>query len=305
MKHINFVSFGFSCMIMAGMTLDGWAHAHGATDNTFFTPWHAVLYSGMLGSTLWYGWLLRQHIPPLVAHRLGFALLPIVGICGAADFIWHTVYGFEIDISAQMSPPHIVLACVIATLVSIPSHQRDANGRLTLWGSISGGLAATMMLTLTQFMSPLSSVYAELYSGDTARGLGVTGFLIFAGAWMLVLLWMRRQHAPRGAFVLASMLLGITQACISDEWRFVPLLVVTSLLCEYLFAPENVPYRRILYCWAVSFSLGYFGILHYQQSLAWSPSIWGGVVIMTLGIAYGLSALQAERPPHQLAGETT
>ena len=29
-----------------GMFLDGHAHNHGRVDNTFLTPWHAVLYSG-------------------------------------------------------------------------------------------------------------------------------------------------------------------------------------------------------------------------------------------------------------------
>ena len=32
----------------AGVFLDGWAHTHGRVDDTFLTPWHAVLYSGFL-----------------------------------------------------------------------------------------------------------------------------------------------------------------------------------------------------------------------------------------------------------------
>lgn len=304
MKHINGISFIFSGMIIAGMTLDGWAHAHGATDDTFFTPWHAVLYAGLIGSTVWYGWLLRRQQAPLRAHRLGFALLPIVVVCGIADFLWHTVFGIEIDISAQLSPPHIVLACVIATLVSLPSAQRHSNGDLTLWGAVSGGLAATMMLTLTQFMSPISAVYAEIYSGDTAIGLGVTGFLLFASVWMLVLLWMRRNHAPRGSFMIASLLLGVTQALISDDWRFVPLLVLSALICEYQFPTQYVPHRRPLYGWAITFSLGYFGLLNYWYTLAWKPSVWGGVVVMVIGLAYALSALQPERTAQLPRGET-
>ncbi len=31
---------------MGGAFLDNWAHAHIATLDTFFTPWHGVLYSG-------------------------------------------------------------------------------------------------------------------------------------------------------------------------------------------------------------------------------------------------------------------
>ncbi len=32
-------------VFVGGLYLDGWAHAHGMVDKTFFTPWHAVLYS--------------------------------------------------------------------------------------------------------------------------------------------------------------------------------------------------------------------------------------------------------------------
>ncbi len=32
--------------LMGGLYLDGWAHNHVPELETFFTPWHAVLYSG-------------------------------------------------------------------------------------------------------------------------------------------------------------------------------------------------------------------------------------------------------------------
>src|SRR5438093_11942704 len=32
--------------LLGGAYLDGWAHVHGKVDQSFFTPWHAVLYSG-------------------------------------------------------------------------------------------------------------------------------------------------------------------------------------------------------------------------------------------------------------------
>src|SRR5713101_820581 len=39
---------GLSTWLMAGAYLDSWAHRHLARLETFFTPWHALLYSGML-----------------------------------------------------------------------------------------------------------------------------------------------------------------------------------------------------------------------------------------------------------------
>ena len=37
-----------SAFFGAGLYLDGWAHVHGHVDQSFFTPWHAALYSGFL-----------------------------------------------------------------------------------------------------------------------------------------------------------------------------------------------------------------------------------------------------------------
>src|SRR5215469_12275517 len=34
-----------SALVVGGVFLDGWAHNHGKVDQSFFTPWHALLYS--------------------------------------------------------------------------------------------------------------------------------------------------------------------------------------------------------------------------------------------------------------------
>ena len=36
-----------SALLMAGIVQDGWAHNHGKVDNSFLTPWHAILYGTM------------------------------------------------------------------------------------------------------------------------------------------------------------------------------------------------------------------------------------------------------------------
>ena len=38
--------------LVGGLFLDGWAHAHGKVDQSFFTPWHAVFYSGFAAVAL-------------------------------------------------------------------------------------------------------------------------------------------------------------------------------------------------------------------------------------------------------------
>src|SRR5262245_66460475 len=38
--------------LLGGLYLDGWAHIHVPALETFFTPWHAVLYSGYLAGAV-------------------------------------------------------------------------------------------------------------------------------------------------------------------------------------------------------------------------------------------------------------
>ncbi|MGH8601909.1 MAG: hypothetical protein ACREXR_03760, partial [Gammaproteobacteria bacterium] len=53
-----------SAWFLGGLYLDGWAHQHIARAEleTFFTPWHAMLYSGLfasagaLGLTAFWNW---------------------------------------------------------------------------------------------------------------------------------------------------------------------------------------------------------------------------------------------------------
>src|SRR5579863_6216254 len=40
------------CWFLGGLFIDGWAHNHGFVDKTFFTPWHAILYSGYAANAI-------------------------------------------------------------------------------------------------------------------------------------------------------------------------------------------------------------------------------------------------------------
>ena len=39
--------------LVLAVFLDGWAHINLPSLETFFTPWHAALYSGMLATAAW------------------------------------------------------------------------------------------------------------------------------------------------------------------------------------------------------------------------------------------------------------
>ena len=53
-----------------GGFVDGFAHRNLDTPETFFTPWHAVLYSGFLAVAFWLAWLVIRSSPQVVRFAL-------------------------------------------------------------------------------------------------------------------------------------------------------------------------------------------------------------------------------------------
>src|SRR5437588_1187118 len=115
-------------ILIGGVYLDGWAHNHGKVDNTFFTHWHAVLYSGLAltGIFLVVNLLLNHHkgYPWLEALPPGYSvsLLGVIvfGVGGVLDMIWHILFGIEVSVEALLSPTHIMLALGVVLMVTGP-----------------------------------------------------------------------------------------------------------------------------------------------------------------------------------------
>jgi hypothetical protein len=118
-ERFDWLMIGGSGWIIVGMWLDSWAHHHlPSALETFFTPWHGVLYSGLVATT-------AVLLVALVRGRLGGVAwrtalpggygLSLVGAvmfaaAGLADLAWHTLFGIEADVEALLSPPHLLLA---------------------------------------------------------------------------------------------------------------------------------------------------------------------------------------------------
>lgn len=103
---------------MFGTYLDGWAHNNIASElESFFTPWHAVLYAGFFAAAGFYavawlrnilkGYHWRRALP--IGYGLSLVGVVIFLFGGFADGIWHTISGIEADIEALLSPTHLVL----------------------------------------------------------------------------------------------------------------------------------------------------------------------------------------------------
>jgi Tol biopolymer transport system component len=173
-------------LLIAGLTLDIWAHNHGEVDQSFFTPWHAVLYGAMalngivLGSVMAVN-VLRKGYPWRRALPVGYGLSLIgvfaFAIGGGLDLWWHTIFGIEVSTDALLSPTHLVLATSAALIFTGP--LRSAAFRLgpeTPARYSSHGpplLSATATLTLlgmfTQYAHPLVIPFGQKSTAATVN----------------------------------------------------------------------------------------------------------------------------------------
>ncbi len=154
-------------ILMGGVVQDGWAHSHGLVDQSFITPWHAILYGTMVLNGIVLGTIAVRNI--MLGYALPYALpfgywtslagVILFAIGGAFDLWWHTRYGIEADINALISPSH-------------------------LWLALGGALV---------FCGPLRSIAARY--GEQSAGWKVTGPAILSALALLTLLGFFTQYA--------------------------------------------------------------------------------------------------------------
>jgi Tol biopolymer transport system component len=165
-----------SAIFIGGLFLDGWAHNHGRVDQSFFTPWHAVLYSGyalngLFLLVMWWrnrraGHAWRSALP----QGYGLALLgaAIFAVGGVLDLIWHTLFGIEADVQALLSPTHLLLASGLFLMLTGPLRAnwlRMRDERALSWGTgapvvLALALVLSMLAFFTQFAHPLVQPWA-------------------------------------------------------------------------------------------------------------------------------------------------
>ncbi|MBV8721411.1 MAG: PD40 domain-containing protein [Candidatus Eremiobacteraeota bacterium] len=148
-------------LMICGPLIDGWAHSHGEVDQSFLTPWHAVLYGAMAINGLVLlaagivglrrGYSFRNALPPgYWVSALGVVLF-VVG--GGFDAWWHTMFGIESGVLALLiSPSHLVLAVAGGMITSGPllsiaaQYGRDASGWKTIGPAIVSAWAILVNL---------------------------------------------------------------------------------------------------------------------------------------------------------------
>ncbi len=318
----DWVTVALCAWLQGGGFLDGWAHNHGRVDASFFTPWHAVLYTGFMAVAGWLGGTLVHHwtqgaiwqraLPP--GYALSFVGVLVFAAGGMGDLVWHCLFGVEQSLEALYSPTHLTLAVGSGLIISGPvraAWQRPDHAATPGWQRLLPMLLALTFLLSgftfsAQVLHPLLPLrrVASLPGSDEMllylHALTIGSILVQITLKMgLVLLALRRWRVPVGSITLVFTLNGLLMCTLDphDDYGLIIPVLLTGLVADGLLAqlkpsPERPwAFRLFASIVPVVFYLFYFGALLLMKGWWWSVHLWTGGIVLAGLVGWLLSYL--------------
>ena len=302
-----------SLWFVGGLFVDGWAHTHNKVDQSFFTPWHAILYSG------WAVTALFLVITALVHHHDGASWRESVptgyfpaligaglfGIGGLSDMAWHIAFGIERGVEALLSPTHLVLAVSMGLVASGPlrtAWQRAYSGRVIdqLPMLLSVAFTLSVITFFVQSTHPVTQLWGlnllhSYRDDDFAATALLLGMGVLTGATLFVL---RYGRPMPGAFTLIYGVNALAMAFLNDSFfpqkqvlAFVVAGALLDGLCMLLRPQPDKAWRWRMFAMCVPVALlgAYFVSLLLLSGISWRIHFWMGIIVMSSVLALIMS----------------
>lgn len=296
----------FSTWIVLGLFLDGWAHNTGRPES-FWTPWHGLLYSGFLAATVTFArdrHRRRLEGSPLPTDPLMMAGFALFAVAGLGDAVWHSIFGVEEDVAALLSPTHLALMLGGILLIGGPlrtRHHDVAPGAVGWRAAAPDVVAITLLLAVVafflQFLSPFHGVEADAYgvAGTEVGHLhGVASVLVTNGLFLSAVAFAlrRRELLPAGTF---TVLLGAPALLLSSLLAFEGIAltaaaVVAGGVADVLDRRGAGP-RTLLVTVPGVLWPAWFAIYHARWGLGWPAEYWTGVTVLAVLTGWALHLL--------------
>ena len=303
-RTYDWIVVTLSGLLIVGVYVDGWAHHHFAALETFFSPWHAVMYGayalmgGFTGATLLVNWR-RGHawgtaLPAGYALTLLGSLVFAVG--GVGDMLWHMAFGTEQGFDAFLSPTHLLLVLGAGLMVSGPlraAWARPATARLV--DLLPALLSLTFMLTVLSFITAYAHPFVNAWPAQARPGgsemVGVLSILLQTALLMgPVLLVVGRWRLPLGALGLVFSLNAVFMSVLADQFWVIPVALLTGGLADALLhwlqpSPARPAALRLFAFVTPVVLYGlYFLALARLGGIGWTVHVWTGAIVVA-GIA--------------------
>ena len=320
-RNFDYIALFLAAWVLLGAYVDVNAHNHGQVDDTFLTPWHLLLYSGVAANGLFFGWMQFRNVGRGYSWRRALPegyLLSLVGVItfgvgGGFDFIWHEIFGFEVEIQALLSPAHLWLATGGVLFISGPLRALWKRPGLSGWSGLFPAIvSATLVLSVftmfTEYAHHYGSIIHYLPGAEEGASIFINHSLvaavlipalIYSG---FILLLMRRWQLPVGAItfiLLGNALLVFWLYWERNQPHYATLIaaLIGGAVGDWLLARYRPSLSRplALHCFAftVPFAhfLAFFAILLLTEGLWWTIHMWLGVCFLAAIIGLSLSYL--------------
>jgi len=316
--------------LVGGVYLDGWAHLHRPGMETFFTPWHAVLYSGF---AVLAGWLTvvtgRRRRPGEAPARwmpagsgVGMAGVAVFLAGGLGDLIWHQVFGIEVGLDALLSPTHLVL--LVGGVLMLTTPLRSAANRsaeavmpATVLATAATAALAAFFLSYLSVFADVAAAVAPTHIPEGAPGhrqaenftvVGLGEYLTTTAVLVVAVLYTLRRtgRLPAGLIALTVAAVVAGGGALTEFAHPAVLLgavlggVAADLLVQMVttraprLAAIAVGVALPVLVWA-----GQLAGLAVDSRVAWSVELWAGVIVVT---ALAGAVLGTLLPTADLAG---
>ena len=297
----------FGVWMMTGLFIDGWAHQADKPE-TFFSPWHGILYSGFMTAVCWFAWKGyregRGINPAGGLDRLTAVGFLMFGGAGIADGLWHQIFGVEVDLEALVSPSHLALFFGGFLMVSSPLRlARRRRGAIASGGplpvtwaewfpqAVTLTLSTALIGFFTLYLSPFDGLgvteVLRAGSSELEEVLGIASVLVFNALLIGALLFALRRWKPPfgfGALLFGGVVFGMSGL---DGFHHVGLVLPALLAGVAADALVSRGSSARLTAPAASFLLwaGYFLVTRISYGLAWTVELWAGSIVLAAATA--------------------
>ena len=315
--------------LLLAVFLDGWAHLNVPGLETFFTPWHAALYSGMLATAAWTavviwrnrkpGQPLWQAAPP--GYRGTAVGVILFGTAGGLDLLWHEILGLEVSLDALVSPTHLLLGfslfLILGTAVrSARAASRPGNATRTAAAMLAvvlmTGLGAFFLVYASAFVRPgPTALFVPTPVGTPGRiqaelpvVVGLVSYLLTTALIIVPFLFtLTAARRPLRGIVtmlvvaaawLPVVMVGVRPTAVAGAAGATLAAVVVDVLLPRL--PGAWLSRRLPAVTAGIAAVVWTGQLvayAVADEIRWPVSLWLGAVVLSAAVAAGLAVVSS------------
>jgi hypothetical protein len=318
--------------LLLAVFLDGWAHLNLPSLETFFTPWHAALYSGMVATALWTasviwrnrapGQPLSQAVPP--AYRGTAIGVVLFAAAGGLDLLWHEILGIEVSLDALVSPTHLLLGFSLFLILgtAVRSARAASHGGNFAWTPaalfavvLMTGLGAFFLIYCSAFVRPgPTALFIPTPVGTPGRlqaelpvVVSLTSYLLTTALIIAPFLF-TLSTARRPARGIVTMLVAAAAWLPVAMVGLRPFAVAgaagataAAILADVLLArlPKVWLDRRLPSVTAGIAALlwtGQLAAFAVADGIRWPVSLWLGAVVLSAAAAAGLALLSSWGP---------